>query len=63
MKKEPCEHRKVDMYYDMETKKPVLWACRFCMLQFVPVNPQGDQDEEEQRHPRLLRRPVAKTAA
>jgi hypothetical protein len=48
MKKEPCEHRKVDMYYDMETKKPVLWACRFCMLQFVPVQ---KETEDETHHP------------
>ena len=48
MKKEPCEHRKVDMYYDMETKKPVLWACRFCMLQFVPVQ---KENEDETHHP------------
>ena len=48
MKKEPCEHRKVDMYYDMETKKPVLWACRNCMLQFVPVQ---KENEDETHHP------------
>jgi hypothetical protein len=46
--KEPCEHRKVDTYYDVETEKPVLWTCRNCMTQFIPVKPRGDQDEEEQ---------------
>jgi hypothetical protein len=45
--KEPCEHRKVDTYYDVETEKPVLWTCRNCMTQFIPVKPNQEDEPEE----------------
>ena len=42
LKDEPCEHHKIDTYYDVETEKPVLWVCRDCMAQFALVRKEDE---------------------